>query len=57
MECKSCGDETGEVVTVEVAGKRRRVCEACAEAVVAEAEVLKEAESAMQGLMEYRGRS
>lgn len=56
MECKRCGEASGEVVTVEVAGVRRRFCEACAEAVLAEAEVHEEAESALQGTMEHRGR-
>lgn len=56
MECKHCGEEASDFVTVEVAGRRRKVCEACAEAVIAEAEVQEGAEAAMQGMMAYRGR-
>lgn len=56
VECKRCGEEAGEFVTVTVGGKRRRVCEECAEAVMAEEEIEASAESAMQGMMEYKGR-
>lgn len=54
--CKGCHEEVDEVQTVAVAGKSKKLCEDCASE-AAEAEALGEAaESAMQGMMEYKGR-
>jgi ribosome-binding protein aMBF1 (putative translation factor) len=56
MECKECGDEVDELVSVKVGKKTLKLCEDCAQAKAEEAEVAGEAESAMQGMMEYKGR-
>lgn len=54
--CKSCHEQVDEVQTVTVAGRNKKLCEDCA-AEAADAEALGEAaESAMQGMMEYKGR-
>lgn len=54
--CKECGEEVEELVTVVVGNKKRRVCESCADELRDEQEIAQGAESAMQGMMEYKGR-
>jgi protein-arginine kinase activator protein McsA len=54
MECPVCKEEVEELVSV--AGKKKRVCEDCAERLNEQAEIADQAESAMQGMMEYKGR-
>jgi ribosome-binding protein aMBF1 (putative translation factor) len=55
-ECKSCGDEADELVTVKVNGKNKRICESCAEQ-VNEQEAIKEAsEAVVQNMMGFKGR-
>lgn len=56
MECSECSDEVEKLVKVKVKGKARRVCEDCADRLREEEEVAGEAESAMQSMMEYKGR-
>lgn len=55
--CQRCGEEVvDEVVVVKIGRKRVRVCPDCHEVLREEAEVAKEAEGAMQEMMEYKGR-
>ena len=56
MECKLCGEEADEFQVVKVEGKRLKVCEDCADRLHEEGEVAEAAESAIQGMMEYKGR-
>lgn len=58
MECKDCGDEieADEVVKVKVKGKTLKLCEACAEERQQANEIGEAAESAVQGMMGYKGR-
>ncbi|MDP7037846.1 MAG: hypothetical protein QGI45_01705 [Myxococcota bacterium] len=56
MNCQECGDEVDELVSVRFEGKRLRLCEECAEIKQEEMAIAEEAESAMQGMMEYKGR-
>jgi NAD-dependent SIR2 family protein deacetylase len=56
MTCAECGEEVDDLVTVTVGRKKRPLCEDCAEDVRHEAEIASEAESAMQDMMEYKGR-
>lgn len=60
MECKLCGDEVDELFPVKVEGKRKKACEDCVlrieEEGAEEGEIAEAAESAMQGMMEYKGR-
>ena len=51
-----CGEEVDELEVVKVEGKRKKVCEDCADRLREEGEVAQAAESAMQGMMEYKGR-
>ncbi len=54
--CKECDDEVDTLVRVKVAGKVLKLCEDCADRAREEAEIAGEAESAMQGMMGYKGR-
>jgi hypothetical protein len=54
--CKSCGEEVDELVSAEVGGKTKRVCEDCAELAGEEAAVGEESEAAVQRMMEFKGR-
>lgn len=56
MECKDCGDEVDELMTVKVGGRKQRVCEDCADRLREEGEIADAAEGAIQGMMEYKGR-
>ena len=55
-QCKSCGEEADELVTVKVDGKNKRLCEGCAEQ-LNESEAIKEAsEAVVQNMMGFKGR-
>jgi hypothetical protein len=54
--CRECQDEVDELVTLKVAGKKRRVCEDCADRLRQEAEVAEESESVVQQMMGFKGR-
>ena len=54
--CRECQDEVDELVGIKVDGRRRRVCEDCADRLRQEAEVAEESESVVQGMMGFRGR-
>ena len=56
MECKECGDEVEELVTIRVGSRKLKMCEDCAERKREEMEIASEAEGVMQGMMEYKGR-
>lgn len=53
MTCAECGDEVDTLVKVKVDGKTVKMCEDCASQLEEQAE---QAESAMQNMMEYKGR-
>jgi ribosome-binding protein aMBF1 (putative translation factor) len=54
--CKICGDEVDELVTVDVGGKRKKLCETCAEDAQHSDEMAKESEAAVQQMMGFKGR-
>ena len=54
--CKVCQEEVDELISVKVAGRSRKMCEECAELAEEQAAIAEESESAMQGMMEYKGR-
>ena len=56
MKCSECGEEADELVSMKIAGKRQKMCEECAELAEEQQAIAAEAESAMQGMMEYKGR-
>jgi ribosome-binding protein aMBF1 (putative translation factor) len=54
--CKGCGEEVDELTTVRVGGKTKKLCEDCADAARADEEIAEASESAVQQMMEYKGR-
>lgn len=55
-ECKSCGEEVDELVSIKTGGKTKRVCEDCADRAREEGEIAEAAEGVVQGMMEYKGK-
>jgi hypothetical protein len=54
--CRECDNEVDELKTVNVGGKKKKMCEDCADR-VAESDAIAEAsESAVQGMMGFKGR-
>jgi hypothetical protein len=56
MECKECGDEVDSLVTVSVGGKKKKLCEDCADRAREADEVAEAAEGVIRGMMEYKGK-
>lgn len=56
--CKSCGDdfEAEDMVTLKVDGKRKKLCEDCADEIREQQEIAEESESVVQGMMGFKGR-
>jgi hypothetical protein len=54
--CKGCGEEVDELVSANVDGKRKKLCEDCAEQAEAQETIAKESESVVQGMMGFKGR-
>lgn len=54
--CKECQGEVEELVSIKVAGRRKQVCEDCADRLREEASVAEESESVVQNMMGFRGR-
>ncbi len=54
--CKECGNEADELKTVKVAGKKKKMCEDCADRVRENAEIAEESESVVQNMMGFKGR-
>jgi ribosome-binding protein aMBF1 (putative translation factor) len=55
-ECKECGNEVDRLVSAKIEGKKKKVCEDCAERARQQDEVAEEAEGAVRGMMEYKGK-
>ena len=54
--CKQCGEEVEALKTVVVAGKKKKMCEDCADRAREEAEVAEQSESVVQNMMGFKGR-
>lgn len=54
--CKECNNDAETLTTVNVGGKRKKMCEDCADRVTQEAAVAEESETAVQGMMGFKGR-
>ena len=54
--CKSCGDEVDELVPIRVDGRKRKLCEDCAELAQEQQAIAEESESAIQDMMGFKGR-
>jgi ribosome-binding protein aMBF1 (putative translation factor) len=55
-QCKSCGEEADELVSVKVDGKTKRLCESCAEQQGAEEAIKQDSEAVVQNMMGFKGR-
>lgn len=55
-QCKSCGEDADELVQIEVDGRKRRLCESCADQVKEQQGILEASEAAVQNMMGFRGR-
>lgn len=55
-ECKSCGEEVDELVTVNAGGRKKRLCEDCADELREQEQIAEESESVVQGMMGFKGR-
>jgi ribosome-binding protein aMBF1 (putative translation factor) len=51
-----CKDEADELVTVKIGGRRKKVCEDCAERLQEEAEIAEQSEAVIQEMMGFSGR-
>lgn len=54
--CKGCGEEVDELMSVNHDGKRKKLCEECAEQLEHDAEMAEESEAAVQQMMGFKGR-
>jgi ribosome-binding protein aMBF1 (putative translation factor) len=55
-QCKSCGEEADELVTVSVDGKKQRLCEGCAELANEQEAIKEDSEAVVQNMMGFKGR-
>jgi hypothetical protein len=55
-QCKQCGEDADELVSVKVGAKTQKLCEDCADRARAEAEVAEQSESVVQNMMGFKGR-
>jgi hypothetical protein len=54
--CKGCGEEVDALVSVQVAGKTKKLCEDCADRAREQDEIAEASESAVQDMMGFKGR-
>ena len=55
-QCKRCGEEVENLVSVKVDGKTKKLCEDCADQVAEQADIAEQSESAVQNMMGFTGR-
>lgn len=54
--CKECGNEADELKTVKVAGKKKKMCEDCADRAAEAGSIAEESEAVVQQMMGFKGR-
>jgi len=54
--CKECEDEVDELFSIKVSGRRKKVCEDCADRIREEMEIAEESEAVVQDMMGFKGR-
>jgi hypothetical protein len=54
--CRACNNEVEELKTVTVGGKRKKMCEDCADREAQEGAIAEESETAVQNMMGFKGR-
>ena len=55
-QCKSCGEEVDELVSVKVNGKTKRLCESCADLENESEAIKQDSEAVVQNMMGFKGR-
>jgi len=55
-QCKSCGEDAEELVSVKVNGKTKRVCESCADLENEQEAIRQDSEAVVQNMMGFKGR-
>ena len=55
-ECKKCGDEVEQLVSVKVGKTSVKMCEDCADRAREEEEIAEASESVVQNMMGFKGR-
>ena len=54
--CKQCGSEVEELKSVKVDGKKKKMCEDCADRAAEQGAIAEESEAVVQGMMGFKGR-
>jgi hypothetical protein len=54
--CRECNNEVDALKAVKVGGKRKKMCEDCADRVEQDDAVAEESEAVVQGMMGFKGR-
>jgi ribosome-binding protein aMBF1 (putative translation factor) len=54
--CKACGEDVDELVIVQVDGKKKKLCEDCADEAREANDIAEESEAAVQQMMGFKGR-
>lgn len=54
--CKECDNEVDELKTVKVDGKKKKMCEDCADRVAEQGAIAEQSEAVVQGMMGFKGR-
>jgi ribosomal protein S26 len=54
--CKECGNEVDELKAVKVNGKKKKMCEDCADRLEQEGAIAEESEAQVQQMMGFKGR-
>lgn len=55
-QCKSCGEDADELISVTVNGKKQRLCERCADEAKEQESIAEESEAVVQKMMDFKGR-
>ena len=54
--CRECENEVEKLVSVSAQGKKKKMCEDCADRAREEAEIAEASESVVQNMMGFKGR-
>jgi len=54
--CSKCGEEGEELKMVMVDGKKKKLCEDCADRVAEEGAIAEASEAVVQNMMDFKGR-
>lgn len=55
-QCKSCGEDADELISMTVKGKKLRLCESCADEAKEQESIAEESEAVVQKMMDFKGR-